>query len=382
MEFPVDGSLVGSIRWCGARHVVVADTAGYLLACTDIPGKEGESLKLNAVFTGIKTGEGGVAAFSNLGDQIVVTNNKDRTARSFAALQQWTRVIRAEDLKGMADTPPAAQWADHDKQVQAIASSGDVMASCGRDGAVAMRASADDKGTKAPCVRVSSVWLGGCSAITVFRKDSATTVVACGGCDGSVTMLANNARALKGKGLGVAATTVAQHMADLLGEVVEALDDESTFVEKQLLADRDMEIALNAAKKNTFRDAIRKQKAALDEVLQLNAAAPEIEQIPREQIVVDRGMRDMIIADGDARVQRTKEGIIKDNKNKDLQVTLQQQSAVTLAPHLLHACAHARTHARARTLTHACSVLELDFACACACLRVCAVVRLVAARNR
>ena len=39
LEFPLVGGLVAnSVRWAGSRHVVVADSKGFLLACTDIPG--------------------------------------------------------------------------------------------------------------------------------------------------------------------------------------------------------------------------------------------------------------------------------------------------------------------------------------------------------
>ena len=107
---------------------------------------------------------------------------------------------------------------------------------------------------------------------------------------------------------------------DALNEPVDAPENEPTHAEKQQLADREMENALNAAKKNTFRDEIRKQKAALEELLRQNAEAPEIERLPREEIVVDHGMKQLVEADGDARVQLTKSSILRENKIKDTQM--------------------------------------------------------------
>ena len=318
MEFPLLSSFVGSVRWAGSRHVVVADARGYLLACTDIPGKEGEALKLNAVFTGINTGQAGVGAFCNLGGQIVVAASKDKTVKAFSA-QGWTRVITAQDLEGLAESAPAKQWVEHAKRVQALGTTGDMLATCSSDGSVHVHSEAD-LGSTARGVRVNSVWLGGSSAVAILRKGPNATVVACGGCNGSISILTDSPSALSGSGLATGAAGVSSSIADPLGEVVDADLNETTFVEKQLLADREMETALNAAKKNTFRDSIRRQKAALDELLQLNADAPEIERIPRDQIVVDHGMREAIIADGDARVLQTKAGITKQNADKETQM--------------------------------------------------------------
>ena len=45
LEFPLVGGLVAnSVRWAGSRHVVVADSKGFLLACTDIPGAVSRAL--------------------------------------------------------------------------------------------------------------------------------------------------------------------------------------------------------------------------------------------------------------------------------------------------------------------------------------------------
>jgi WD40 repeat protein len=264
---------------------VVADNEGYLLACTDIPGKDGETLKLKAVFTAIKTGQGGVAAFSNLGDQLVVSTTSHKHVRSFSAFQGWGRVITPDDLSGLAETKPTRQWMDHAKRVQALSTlpGGDMLATCSLDGSVFIRAAAETS-MKALGVRVSSVWTGGSSAVTIFRKDNKATVVACGGCDGSINILSTEPHHLKGKSISVAAQSTSQRLMDALGEHVDLHTDEPTFVEKQLMADREMENALNAAKKNAFRDSIRKQKVSLDELLQQNADAPEIERISRDQV--------------------------------------------------------------------------------------------------
>jgi len=285
MHFPLQGSFVRSVRWVASRHVVVADNEGYLLACTDIPGKDGETLKLKAVFTAIKTGQGGVAAFSNLGDQLVVSTTSHKHVRSFSAFQGWGRVITPDDLSGLAETKPTRQWMDHAKRVQALSTlpGGDILATCSLDGSVFIRAAAETS-MKALGVQVSSVWTGGSSAVTIFRKDNKATVVACGGCDGSINILSTEPHHLKGKSISVAAQSTSQRLMDALGEHVDLHTDEPTFVEKQLMADREMENALNAAKKNAFRDSIRKQKVSLDELLQQNADAPEIERISRDQV--------------------------------------------------------------------------------------------------
>jgi len=47
-------------------------------------------------------------------------------------------------------------------------------------------------------------------------------------------------------------------LVDLLNEMVEQSEEETTAEERQRMSDREMEAALNAAKKNTFRDSIRK----------------------------------------------------------------------------------------------------------------------------
>jgi WD40 repeat protein len=320
MEFPLVSSFVGSVHWAGSRHVVVADARGYLLACTDIPGKEGEALKLKAVFTGRKVSKEGVGTFCSLKDQIVVAVSKGKTVKSVGAEGGgWTRVITPQDLEGLAESAPTKEWG-HEKSVQALGSTGDVMAACTGDGSVHVRTAAMGASDYVKGVRVHSVWLGGGSAVAVARRSGSATVVACGGFTGSISILTDSPSALSGGRLGTGAFSVSNTITDALGEVVDADVNETTFVEKQLMADREMEIALNAAKKNTFRDSIRRQKAALDELLQRNANAPEIERIPRDQIVVDHGMRQMIIKDGDTRVLQTKEGIMQQNALKETQM--------------------------------------------------------------
>jgi hypothetical protein len=53
-------------------------------------------------------------------------------------------------------------------------------------------------------------------------------------------------------------TGVSGRLVDLLNEMVEQSEEETTAEERQRMSDREMEAALNAAKKNTFRDSIRK----------------------------------------------------------------------------------------------------------------------------
>ena len=325
LEFPLAGSIVGGVRWVASRHVVVADSMGYLVACTDIPGKqEGDALKIDAVFTGMKPGGGAVRVFSNLGAQLVTATSTDRKVRSFDALQGWGRVITPEDLGKLEESQPSAEWQDHGKQVQAMGTmspGGDFLSTCSTDGSVFLR-SKDEGGGTGLGLRVNSVWAGGSSAVAVFKCSGKGPILACGGCDGSVSILTADPNLLRGGSAPPSAAQAVSHrIMDSLNEPVEPHEHEPTHAEKQQLADREMENALNAAKKNTFRDEIRKQKAALEELLSLNREAPDIERIPREQIIVDHGMREMVVADGDARVLRTKESIIKENELKDLHMS-------------------------------------------------------------
>jgi WD40 repeat protein len=322
MEFPLQGSFVqGNVRWAGSRHVVVGDSGGALLACTDVPGKDGDSLALKAVFTGLKVP--GVAAFCVSGGQVVVASGSDKKVVAYEA-KGWARVITADDVPALHEAPASAQWPDPDKRVQALSAlpAGEIemVAMCGADGAVSLRGAG---GKVEGVLRVNSLWTGGSSAVTIFKKDGKTTVVACGGCNGSVNILSTDPQQLKGRGLGVAsaATTVSQRLLDHIGAEVENSEEQGTHAEIQRLEDEAAEIAINAAKKNTFREAVRKQKAALDALLQANAGAPEIERIAREEIVVDRALREQIIADGDARVLATKERILRENKAKEVQVS-------------------------------------------------------------
>lgn len=59
-------------------------------------------------------------------------------------------------------------------------------------------------------------------------------------------------------------------------------------------------------------------KAGLDDLLQANEEAPEIERISREQIVLDKELRETIIQEGARRVAQTQTTIRKENMIKDL----------------------------------------------------------------
>uniref|UniRef100_A0A7S0Y3F9 Uncharacterized protein n=2 Tax=Hemiselmis andersenii TaxID=464988 RepID=A0A7S0Y3F9_HEMAN len=122
---------------------------------------------------------------------------------------------------------------------------------------------------------------------------------------------------MKGAQSAEPAGSVAKTLVDLLGEQVEE-EIQRTFAETQLLSDLEMQNALNAARKNATREQLRGLKATLDALLEHNENAPEIERIPREEIVLDRELRDSIIKDGDQRVLATQTKIRRDNTVKDL----------------------------------------------------------------
>jgi hypothetical protein len=160
-----------------SRHVVVGDALGYLLACTDIPGKTGDGLEMKAVFTAIKctlpapNTAARITAFCNLGDQLLVAASGGKAVKAYSAFEGWGRVITPQDLTRLPENKWSSEYSDHGKRLSALsaAAGGEVMATCSADGSVAMRSKGDSSG-KVPAVRVSSLWLGGCSAVTVFRK--------------------------------------------------------------------------------------------------------------------------------------------------------------------------------------------------------------------
>uniref|UniRef100_A0A6T7TPL9 Cilia- and flagella-associated protein 43 n=1 Tax=Hanusia phi TaxID=3032 RepID=A0A6T7TPL9_9CRYP len=300
----------GSLLWVREEQLIVAAELNHLLRIENFSAGSEEELELAADLSRLRT-EIACGQVVRVGGKLAASSSRSKKVLVYELEGSWTPT-RAEETSSLPPAVPLLSFGAHDKVVLHMAGGQDgVLASGGGGGKIVLR-SGEGLGSVYG-LRAFSAWQGGCSALCL----SSSSLLACASCNGTVLLLSSDLVLVQEEGTGPPARfTVSRKLLDLLGEEAEG-GGERTYEEVRLSAMQEMNMALNAVKKNEMRDRIRQIKAQLDFLLEKNSGAPELEKIPREEIVIDMELRQRIIAGGDARVEDTKRSIVEENVRRE-----------------------------------------------------------------
>jgi hypothetical protein len=313
VQLPESG--VNGVCWTGMKSLVAAGVGVHVFEAKELPvERPEEGLQLDVKIACIKA-PGRVGSVTNGSAGVVMACEGDRATRVFAK-GAWRDLESGGSLEGVAAGQQISDFLDHDKMpgFLAVTPDGESLGSCGSDGMVVIRTGAGL--SKVMAARCFSVWNGGATAMALQTSGSSALAMV-GGTRGTLVIVSSTPDLSVFLGRAPdPASSIAKQLLDNLGEPVEA-EQPRTFADLHRMSDLEMQNALNAARKNETREQLRKLKATFDQLLELNEAAPEIERIPREEIVLDKKLRESIIQDGDVRVRETQAKVKAENLAKD-----------------------------------------------------------------
>jgi len=196
---------------------------------------------------------------------------------------------------------------DHSKQVNALSVSpdGKLFVTGGQDGNLVMHST---DLTKVQKIVAHDHKTGGCSAIT-FTLNS-DQIVSAGRGDSMLSVFALNGTNHM--------TRCRDFELSVLDDSEVIAEDESTILEDVAAKFREAEEALHAEERANLRSQVASLKAKLDNLIQSNETAPDLEKMDRKELVIDFETRDQLMAENEARVQAVRDATRFTNLGYDL----------------------------------------------------------------
>lgn len=199
------------------------------------------------------------------------------------------------------------QYSDHSKQPDALCVSpdGKLVVTGGQDGYLVVHST--DFQRKQHLTAHDHV-TGGCSCVT-FTLNS-DQLVSAGKNDGMLSVFAlNNTNHMT--------RSRESELAFVDDSEIDA-EDESTILEDVAAKFREAEEALHAEERANLRSKVAGLKAKLDNLIQSNETAPDLEKMDRKELVIDFETRDELMAENEARVQEVRNETRYKNLGYDL----------------------------------------------------------------
>jgi len=196
---------------------------------------------------------------------------------------------------------------DHSKQADAVSVSpdGKLLATGGQDGQLVLYSS---DFTKKQHITAHDHHSGGCSCLA-FTLNS-DQLVSGGKGDRMLSLFAlNNTNHM---------TRSRESELTLIDDSEVDADEESTILEDVAAKIREAEEALHAEERANLRSKVAGLKAKLDNLIQSNETAPDLEKMDRKELVIDFETRDQLMAENDARVETVRNETRYKNLGYDL----------------------------------------------------------------
>jgi len=199
------------------------------------------------------------------------------------------------------------QYTDHAKQADAlnVSPDGKLVVTGGQDGQLVVYSTDFQK--KQHMVAHDHV-SGGC-ACAVFTLNS-DQIVTAGKADGMLNVFAlNNTNHM---------TRSRESELTFIDDSEVDAEEESTILEDVAAKFREAEEALHAEERANLRSKVAGLKAKLDNLIQSNETAPDLEKMDRKELVIDFETRDELMAENDTRVQEVRDETRYKNLGYDL----------------------------------------------------------------